>query len=324
MGEVLGVRKPLCEAIYRAYEREAGSSSREHLGASIIGKLCERALWYDFCWASPITHPGRVLRLLESGQREESRLARDLRRLGATVLEVDPETGRQFRVSALGGHFAGSLDGLAWGVPDDPARWQVLEFKTHNAKSFAELLSQGVRRAKPLHFAQVQIYMALMELEVALYMAVCKDDDALYIERIALDPHIAAGLIAKAERIIGAQSAPARISDDPAHYGCRYCEHAALCHGKAAARVHCRSCLHASPVTDGWHCTRHEAMLKVAQQREGCADHLYLSSLVPGEQIDASPETPVQWVHYRFADGSTWRDGLCDKRSAPSVQEYTP
>jgi hypothetical protein len=41
---------PTKAAIFAAYEAEAGDGFREHLGASLIGKDCERALWYDFRW----------------------------------------------------------------------------------------------------------------------------------------------------------------------------------------------------------------------------------------------------------------------------------
>src|SRR5690242_12898556 len=91
---------PTQSAIYAAYEAEAGDGFREHLVASIIGKDCERALWYDFRWATRASHTGRILRLFETGQLEEARLVRNLRRTGATVLEVDPETGRQWQVVA--------------------------------------------------------------------------------------------------------------------------------------------------------------------------------------------------------------------------------
>lgn len=81
------------EAIFQAYERQADHGFRAHLGASIIGKDCERALWYDFRWATRALHQGRVLRLFETGVREEARLVQNLRATGATVLDVDPETG---------------------------------------------------------------------------------------------------------------------------------------------------------------------------------------------------------------------------------------
>ena len=156
-------------------------------GASIIGKSCARALWYDFRWVTPSRFSGRLLRLFETGQLEEDRIVRNLRATGATVLELDPETGRQFRVEAHGGHFGGSLDGVAIGLLEAPKTWHVLEFKTHGVKSFADLTAKGVVLAKPQHAAQMQIYMHLTGITRALYMAVCKNTDALHIERVEAD-----------------------------------------------------------------------------------------------------------------------------------------
>ena len=119
---------PTRDAIFASYEADRDDGFRPHLGASQIGKSCERALWYDFRWVTRSGFPGRILRLFETGQLEEARLVRNLRRIGATVLEVDPETGRQWRVEAHGGHFGGSLDGVALGLPrgaEDLARGRV-------------------------------------------------------------------------------------------------------------------------------------------------------------------------------------------------------
>jgi len=160
---------PTIEAIYAAYEASAEDGFRLHLGASLIGKECLRALWYDFRWTTRAGFPGRVLRLFETGQLEEARVVRDLRRTGATVLEVDPESGRQWRVEAHGGHFGGSLDGVALGLLEAPKTWHVLEFKTHSAKSFADLKRQGVRESKPRHFAQMQVYLHLTGMTRAMY-----------------------------------------------------------------------------------------------------------------------------------------------------------
>ena len=113
MAELPAITSLTREAIFSGYEADASDGFRSHLGASLIGKECERALWYDFRWVTRSKHPGRLLRLFETGQLEEARMVLNLRRTGATVLEVDPETGRQFRVQAHGGHFGGSLDGLA-------------------------------------------------------------------------------------------------------------------------------------------------------------------------------------------------------------------
>lgn len=308
MAELPTTTSPTREAIFSAYEADAGDGFRSHLGASLIGKDCERALWFDFRWTGRAKHEGRVLRLFETGQLEEARLVRNLRRVGATVLEVDPETGRQIRVQAHGGHFGGSLDGVAINLPEAPKTWHVLEFKTHSAKSFNDLVAKRVRDSKPQHYAQMQIYMHLTGISRAMYLAVCKDTDDLYIERVAVDPVFAEALLEKARRVIFAATPPARISEDPTWFQCRFCDHAPLCHGDdttpVAPEINCRTCLHSTPVEGGWHCARHDRPLSDTDQRAACAHHLFLPPLVPGRQVDAGQD----WVEYEFASGNRWRD----------------
>ena len=302
------------EAIYSAYEDGRNEGFREHLGASLIGKPCERALWYDFRWVTAAQHSGRILRLFQTGHLEEERLVRDLRASGATVLEVDPETGRQFKVEALSGHFGGSLDGLAVGLRESPRTWHVLEFKTHSAKSYAQLVAKGVAASKPQHAAQMQIYMQLMGLTRAFYLAVCKDTDALYAERIEADPAEAERLLAKASRIIDAARPPSRISEDPAWFECRMCSHRAVCHEGAMAAVNCRTCLHSTPVEGGWHCARHDRMRDFGQQLNGCRDHLFIPDLVDGEVIDVTEN----FVVYRMKDGTDWVNVVRSEEEAVS------
>ncbi len=293
---------PTRDAIFAAYEADRDDGFRPHLGASQIGKSCERALWYDFRWVTRSGFPGRILRLFETGQLEEARIVRNLRRIGATVLEVDPETGRQWRVEAHGGHFGGSLDGVALGLLEAPKTWHVLEFKTHGLKSFRELVAKSVAEARPQHWAQMQIYMHLTGLTRAMYVAVCKDTDDLHVERVRADDDAAERLLAKASRVIHAARPPSRISGDPAWFECRFCDHHALCHGDAAAVVTCRSCLHATAVDGGWHCARHDTAIGEQEQRAACARHLYIPDLVPGEVVDAGDDHVV----YRMRDGGPW------------------
>ncbi len=296
---------PTVEAIFAAYEADAEDGFRLHLGASLIGKECLRALWFDFRWTTRAGFPGRILRLFETGQLEEARIVRDLRRTGATVLEVDPESGRQWRVEAHGGHFGGSLDGVALGLLEAPKTWHVLEFKTHSAKSFADLTRQGVCLSKPRHFAQMQVYLHLTGMTRAMYVAVCKDTDEIHAERVAADAAVGEALLAKAGRVIHAARPPERVSTDPAWWQCRLCEHHPLCHEAGAAERNCRTCLHSTPVDGGWHCTRLDVMLTPADQRRGCGHHLYIPDLVPGEPVDAGDDHVV----YRMNTGATWIDG---------------
>ncbi len=290
------------DAIYAAYEAKAESGFRPHLGASIIGTDCARALWYTFRHCTRASFPGRILRLFETGQREESRVVANLRATGATVLESDPDTGRQWVLSTLNGHFGGSMDAVAHGLLESPKKWHVCEFKTHGVKSFASLKKDGVQKSKPLHYAQMQTYMELSGMERAMYIGVCKDTDELHIERINVDHDFAQSLIAKAEKIINTNEPPRRISEDPSWFQCRFCDHAPVCHEGKMPERNCRTCISSTPIEDGkWSCCRGFEM------KDGCPHHLYIPALINGEQVDSDGES---WIEYRMVDGSVWRDGL--------------
>ena len=174
----------LAASIYRWREATADDGLRPHLGASLIGHHCARHLWLTFRWSAKQSWEGRMLRLFDRGQREEAVIVAELRGIGAEVSECQPD-GQQYRVAMFGGHFGGSLDGVARGIPGGSAtNWELLEFKTHNTKSFKELTEKGVQTAKWQHYCQMQTYMALTGMTRANYIAVCKDDDQIYHERV--------------------------------------------------------------------------------------------------------------------------------------------
>lgn len=289
---------PTVLAIYEAYRAKRGDWRRAHLGASQIGRECERALWYGFRWAWAPDFPGRVLRLFDTGHREEARLVADLRAIGVEVHEVDPETGEQFTVSAHGGHFGGSMDGAARGFAESSV-WHLLEFKTSNAKRFAELKRHGVEKAQPTHFGQMQVYMHLSGLRRAYYLAVCKDTDEIYGERVRYDKAAAERLLGRARRIITAAEPPPRISEDPEFWQCRFCDYAPVCHGHKLPEVNCRTCAHVTPELDGdrrWSCALWKEDLPLPTQKAGCTGHRYIPALVPLRVVDASAEE--NWVEY--------------------------
>lgn len=294
-------------AIMRHYEATFVEDDRTYLGGSVIGDPCERKLWYGFRWAVPREEfDGRMLRLFQTGHREEARVIEDLRAIGYTVTG-DAEHG-QIAVSFARGHGGGHLDGVVSGVRDAPKKPHVLEVKTFNVSSFEQLVRHEVKEAKPTHYAQMQTYMHLTGHDRALYIAVCKNDDRMYAERVPYDAGAALALMAKAERIVSTDRAPIRISDNPESFSCRFCPARRVCHEQGAARRNCRTCLHATVCDDGrWYCERHDVDLSVEDQRAGCGAHLYLPSLVPGTQIDANPE--AETVTYDMPDGSTWVDG---------------
>lgn len=269
-------RKTL-DAIAAQLEATQEREHRRHLGASIIGEACRRKQWYIFRWAAKELFSGRMLRLFNRGHLEENRFVGFLRSIGAKVWDQNPETGKQFRVSACRGHFGGALDGLGYGIPDlPPPEWFLPEFKTMNDKAFKLVEKDGVAIAQRKHFIQAQAYGNLIGVSYALYMAVNKNDDAIHSELIRIDPREGRGIVDKAEAIIFAPAAPERITNDPTRFDCRFCHFHSICHKGASPEKNCRTCGFSAPVDDGkWRCNRYGVELTTEdQKRDDCPGYV--------------------------------------------------
>lgn len=291
----------IVKAIDTAHEEKAEDGFRFHLGGSMIGRECEREIWYGWRWTTKVKHPGRILRLFRRGHNEEFTFVDDLRDIGIEYVDINPATGKQFQFSRYNGHVGGSCDGLARNVPgygDEPF---IGEFKTHSKKSFNTLFAaknkaapgeSPLKKAKPEHYGQCQIYMYWQGFKYALYLAVCKDDDRLYCEIVEFDEIYAAQLHEKAGRIVRNPVPPARCSEDPDFYKCKFCDHRETCHGEKVAVKTCRSCISATPNLEGdsWTCSQGRSMA-ANRQLTGCDDHRYIPDLIPfAEPIEADAE----------------------------------
>lgn len=249
---------------------------RSHLGASIIGKDCAREIWYGFRWAALPRFEGRILRLFNRGHLEEGRFIALLLMAGIQVYQQD-EHGNQFRISDAQGHFGGSGDGIAIGIPDVVINSQILlEFKTHNDKNFKKLKNDGVRESKFVHFVQTQIYMRKMGLANSLYLAVNKNDDHLYGEIIPIDTLIADEFIQRGINLVWMQQPPRKINESPGWYACKWCNFYDVCHKNESPFKSCRSCTNGYPIDDGmWECRKKNSskfgeLATPNQQLEGC------------------------------------------------------
>lgn len=309
-----------------AHHKKVGDAelARGYLGASIIGHHCERYLWYCFRQCCKPDFDGRMYRLFETGDLEESRFIKELRAIGCTVHDVT-ELGEQFEVSALGGHFSGHMDGCALGIPEAPKTWHVLEFKTHNAKSFKELKKKGVKESKPQHYAQMQVYMHLTGMKRALYLARNKDTDDLFSERVHYETIYALQLMDRAKTIIESTAPPERIASRPDHYQCSWCDAKQICWSVTGTEstafpissLSCRQCCHATPClgldTDHaqWTCEKHKRGLSPECQARPCDHHLILPGLLAFAEPSEYSEDELGYGYIEFTnhDGHPWRHG---------------
>jgi len=281
--------------IYAFHEAmENGKPLRKgRMGASVMGKPCERFLWYYFRKLFVKTFSGRMLRLFETGHLEEPRMIRELRGIGCTVHDKDESTGGQFEFTALGGHVVAYPDAVVLGVPEAPKTWHIGEFKTmggtetQKSKDFEKVQKEGVKVAKPEHHGQMQICMGLGKLTRAIYLTKKKATDELYSERIKYDPVDFKRIMDRAERVIRSSHPAERCATRPDSFSCKFCDAFELCWGTGMSAVPlprktCRSCCHATPQIDEgetwarWSCEKHGRDLSPEDQRNACTDHLLL------------------------------------------------
>jgi hypothetical protein len=300
----------------RVLEREENAhASRPYLGMSGLGEDCERKLWYGFRWVQRVTFSAETHKKFIDGHRTEDLLMQRIRRVpGIEIHTVDPETGKQFEVTDFGGHLKGHLDGAAYRLLQAPKIWHVAEVKA--SEKMADLNKAVVvlgektalRQWNFTYYVQAVLYMNYTGMERHWLVCGTPGGREWTGVRTEADPAEAIRQKAKAHRVIFSQHPLERISDNPEFYKCRWCSFRGVCHDGTLPESNCRTCLHVTPTEAGeWHCARWGKVLTVEEQRAGCQAHLYIPSLVPGEQIDASPEG--EWVEYRMRDGSTWRDG---------------
>lgn len=192
----------------------------------------------------------------------------------------------QYRISDVGGHFGGSLDGVCilperYGIKEPI----LLEFKTNGTgPKFDALCTKGMPIAKPQHFAQTNTYghkgINGTKFRYCLYLNICKNDDNIHCEIVKLNHTQGAQMIEKAERIICSQTPPPRLSDNPTFQACGWCAHHDICHKGAAPEVNCRSCKFAVPVEGAqWKCTQHEAIIPKEFIKDACPQYKAITDL---------------------------------------------
>lgn len=296
-------------ALIDSHHESLAEPPRPHMGCSQLGHQCDRWLWLSFRWAAQPEFPGRILRLFRRGQNEEATVVSDLRAIG---IDVRGTTGAQTRVD-FGCHVSGSLDGIIEsGVPEAPKKRHILEIKTHGKKSFDALVKDGVKKSKPMHYIQMQVYMHGTKIDRALYVAICKDDDRIHTERVRYDKDDAELYIKRGQRIALSDRMPDPLQGGGASwYECKFCDAYALCWETGLTKhVNCRTCANSTAKPDStWRCERHEADgIPVEFQRAGCELHVLHPDLVPWERR----ESKWDWQAVYMIDGIEVANGEPD------------
>lgn len=203
---------------------------REYVGASSIGGECLRAIQLGYAGV-PIDAgrmEGKVLRIFQVGHVFEDEVARWLIAAGFDLEVVNPETGKQWGFSVLGGKGKGHLDGIVRGGPipmEYPAMW---ECKALNDKGWQEVKKKGLAIAKPTYAAQVALDQAYLGLKnPALFTMLNKNTEELHHELIEFDPGLAQQMSDRMAQVVTAtarQELLPRAFNAPTHFKCSWCD----------------------------------------------------------------------------------------------------
>lgn len=194
--------------------------------------------------------------MFNRGHLEEGRFVALILASGMQIVQQD-ETGGQYRVSYLGGHFGSAIDGVVIGCPDmpNPSTPILTEMKTHNDNSFKKLKTAGVKESKWEHYVQQQEYMLYYGLPASLYIAVNKNTDEIWCEIVPFDRETAERYKDRGHIIALSEAPPPKLSQDRSFYKCKWCDYRGICHMGDMPEVNCRTCKHSYPLEDGtWRC----------------------------------------------------------------------
>lgn len=263
LGELLK-RSPEKEMDWLLNSIEVKNDLRGYNGLSGIGVNCIRKLQLAHYDCYMVSNSIRMLRLFNEGHRMEPVLTDILDK--ALGIEI---TSDQEEVVGFAGHWKGHIDGKGRFRDDSkfldykPGEFLV-EFKTHNDKSFKDMQKNGVKKSKPMHYGQVTSYMGYNKLEWTLYIAYNKNDSEIYIEWIQFDPEYFRELQRKEAEVVTADSLLPRIGNDKATwFECKLCDAVKVCFGKKPIKESCKNCTWVDVHDEGvWECTKHKKKLQ--------------------------------------------------------------
>lgn len=283
---------------------------RGYLGFSSIGDPDERTLWLTYRWCLPDDASPRTRRIWRLGHAIEDIVADLLRQTpGIELYTLDPETGKQFRVTKLGGHFSGGCDGILRGIPGDPATWHIWECKSAKADKYNEYVKLGgVRRWSITYWTQCQCYMAQFGLDKCLFMVYNKDTSELSYEIVLRERSLFYATVEmKAENIITLEQPPQSTYSSRNWFEIKNFkseEYQAVYWGDVLPeKLNCRNCRHSRPLTnvDGaaWYCSSRDKTLTTTDQVRGCKLHNWIPALVKAEVQNITTDS----VEYKTSTG---------------------
>lgn len=201
---------------------------REYLGASALGNPCDRSVQFELAGAPrERTMTPNTLRKIAFGHMSEAWAYQEFKDAGFWLSQHN-QYGALYSFSQMDGRFKGHPDGVFLKGPavegmGYPCLW---EHKGVGSKTFKAVTGSGLKKARPGYYAQVNLYMAYLELteHPAVFTMTNLDTGEQEHLSIPFDADEAQRATDRAVRIIKATDAEEllpRAFNDENHYVCK-------------------------------------------------------------------------------------------------------
>lgn len=231
---------------YKDRPKSLGGGSIGFPGAK-WGDVCERALFYEYKQYPQDEGKGfggDLYRIFGMGHDAEERIAQYLRLAGFNLLTEKANGGGQFGFEKLPDpetgipRMRGFADGVFIDGPSELAGQTLVypflwECKALNDKKWKEMVSKGVMKSHPKYYAQVQLYMGVLNLtqSPALITAMNRNTGELHYEFVQYNEAHAQQVIDRGIRVVSTKhplELP-RINNDWTQVPCTWCAYRSTC-----------------------------------------------------------------------------------------------
>lgn len=217
------------------HDKRSQQPRRQYVGASGIGKDCERALQFEFAGAPRETDfKTETLRKFDFGHMGEELARCWFQDAGFKLVQNSQKDGSRFRFVQMDGRFSGEPDGVFIDGPEIPglaypAMW---ECKSVGSKTYKQLMKDGLKKARPVYWSQIHTCMAYLGLKQTIFTVTNLDTGEQSHLLFEVDLEEAQRMTDRAVRIISSTDAGDLLTRPYAkadHFECKWCSFAKRC-----------------------------------------------------------------------------------------------
>lgn len=218
----------ITKLISESISKQEHEEPRRYIGASSIGKECNRAIWYGLHNIQGKAISSQLRTTFKIGKILENMILDDVDLLGFDLERPEEINNYLFCRNEDLQIFQGHMDAILYLNRNNPV---VLEVKTCKNSSFNSFKDKGLRGWSETYFAQLQSYMGMAGITSSCLLALNKDTSEYHHEWVDYDEHYYKELVVKAHNIFVAKEAPERINKSPLYWVCAACRFKEACHG---------------------------------------------------------------------------------------------